>query len=89
MIGEIRDKETAAIAIQAAQTGHIVLATVHTNNALETINRLQSIGVDCYQLISCVSLIIAQRLVRKLCNACKQQHLFFLTIQPIYHKQIM
>jgi type IV pilus assembly protein PilB len=72
MLGEIRDLKTADIAMQAAQTGHLVLSTLHTNNAIETINRLQSVGIASYHFISAVSLIIAQRLVRKLCDACKQ-----------------
>jgi type IV pilus assembly protein PilB len=72
MVGEIRDKETATIAIQAAQTGHLVLSTLHTNSALETITRLHSMGIEPYNIVSAVSLVIAQRLVRKLCTACKQ-----------------
>ncbi len=72
MIGEIRDLETASIALQAAQTGHLVLATLHANNAEESITRLHAIGVDSQQLTSCLSLIIAQRLVRTLCPHCKQ-----------------
>jgi type IV pilus assembly protein PilB len=71
MVGEIRDKETAEIAVQAAQTGHLVLSTVHTNSALETITRLQSMNIPAYQLVSAISLIISQRLVRKLCVNCK------------------
>jgi type IV pilus assembly protein PilB len=73
MVGEIRDQETAAIAIQAAQTGHLVFATLHTNHALETLNRLQSMGIAPHQLASSISLIIAQRLVRKLCLQCNIQ----------------
>lgn len=72
MIGEIRDTQTANIAMQAAQTGHLVLSTLHTNNAVETIRRLQAIGITAYNFIHSVSLIIAQRLVRKLCDHCKQ-----------------
>ncbi len=72
MVGEIRDLETANIAIQAAQTGHLVLSTLHTNSAAETITRLQSIGVFAYNLASSLSLIIAQRLLRQLCPHCKQ-----------------
>ncbi|OGT53106.1 MAG: hypothetical protein A3E84_02455 [Gammaproteobacteria bacterium RIFCSPHIGHO2_12_FULL_42_13] len=72
MIGEIRDNETASIAIQAAQTGHLVLSTVHANNAIETIIRLQSMGIAPHNLISAITLIIAQRLVRKLCAYCKK-----------------
>lgn len=66
MVGEIRDKETAEIAMQAAQTGHLVLSTLHTNSAIETILRLQSMGIAPQHFINSVSLIIAQRLVRKI-----------------------
>lgn len=72
MVGEIRDRETANIAMQAAQTGHLVLSTLHTNNAIDTLLRLQSMGASTYHIIHSVSLIIAQRLIRKLCNHCKQ-----------------
>jgi type IV pilus assembly protein PilB len=67
MVGEIRDPETAMIATQAAQTGHLVLSTIHTNNALETLTRLHTLGVTANN----VSLILAQRLLRILCDACK------------------
>lgn len=73
MIGEIRDLETATIAIQAAQTGHLVLSTLHTNSAAETIKRLLSMGIKDYQLTDSLTLIIAQRLVRTLCRHCKQR----------------
>ncbi len=72
MVGEIRDAETSQIATQAAQTGHLVLSTLHTNSALEALFRLQSMGTTAHHFISSVSLIIAQRLVRKLCQHCKQ-----------------
>jgi len=72
MVGEIRDLETANIAMQAAQTGHLVLSTLHTNSAIEAITRLHSMGAVAYNFINSVSLIIAQRLVRKLCGYCKQ-----------------
>lgn len=72
MVGEIRDTETANITIQAALTGHLVLATLHTNSALEAITRLQSIGIPSIKLCSSITLIIAQRLIRKLCDYCKQ-----------------
>jgi type IV pilus assembly protein PilB len=72
MIGEIRDTETADIAIQAAQTGHLVLSTVHTNSAVDTLTRLQAMGIAVYPMINALTLIIAQRLVRKLCPRCKQ-----------------
>lgn len=71
MVGEIRDLETAEIAIKAAQTGHLVLSTIHTNSASETLTRLLNMGVQSFNIASSVSLIIAQRLVRKLCEACK------------------
>lgn len=71
MVGEIRDLETAEIAIKAAQTGHLVLSTVHTNDAPKTLSRLIDMGVQPYAIASSVSLIIAQRLLRKLCSHCK------------------
>ncbi|GAB2728205.1 type IV-A pilus assembly ATPase PilB [Halomonas garicola] len=71
MVGEIRDLETAEIAVKASQTGHLVLSTLHTNSAAETLTRLSNIGVSAFNIASAVSLIIAQRLVRKLCPACK------------------
>ncbi|MFP8967873.1 type IV-A pilus assembly ATPase PilB [Pokkaliibacter sp. CJK22405] len=74
MVGEIRDLETAEIAIKAAQTGHLVLSTLHTNSAPETLARLQNMGVPVYNVATSVSLIIAQRLARRLCNSCKQVH---------------
>jgi len=70
MVGEIRDKETALVAIHTALTGHLVLSTLHTNSALEAIPRLIDMGVDPYLLASTLSLVIAQRLVRKVCEDC-------------------
>lgn len=72
MVGEIRDLETAEIAIKAAQTGHLVLSTLHTNDAPQTITRLMNMGVPAYNIASSISLIIAQRLARRLCKHCKQ-----------------
>ena len=72
MVGEIRDLETAEISIKAAQTGHLVLSTLHTNSAAETLTRLANMGVPTYNIASSVSLIIAQRLARKLCPRCKE-----------------
>ena len=72
MVGEIRDLETAEIAIKAAQTGHLVLSTLHTNDAPQTLTRLIDMGVKPYAIATSVSLIIAQRLARRLCNYCKQ-----------------
>ena len=73
MVGEIRDLETAEIAIKAAQTGHLVLSTLHTNSAAETLTRLLNMGVPSYNVASSVTVIIAQRLARRLCNQCKEQ----------------
>jgi len=72
MVGEVRDLETAEIAIKAAQTGHLVLSTLHTNDAPQTLTRLVDMGVKPYAIATSVSLIIAQRLARRLCNHCKQ-----------------
>jgi type IV pilus assembly protein PilB len=72
MVGEIRDLETAEIAIKAAQTGHLVLSTLHTNDAPQTLTRLVDMGVKPYAIATSVSLIIAQRLARRLCSSCKQ-----------------
>ncbi len=72
MVGEIRDLETAEIAIKAAQTGHLVLSTLHTNSAAETITRLLNMGVPAFNIAASVSLIIAQRLGRRLCKQCKE-----------------
>lgn len=72
MVGEIRDLETAEIAIKAAQTGHLVLSTLHTNSAPETLTRLRNMGVPAFNIATSVSLIIAQRLARRLCKSCKQ-----------------
>lgn len=72
MVGEIRDLETAEIAIKAAQTGHMVMSTLHTNSAAETLNRLRNMGVASFNIATSVNLIIAQRLARRLCNTCKQ-----------------
>ncbi len=72
MVGEIRDLETAEISIKAAQTGHLVLSTLHTNSAPETLTRLLNMGVPAFNVATSVSLIIAQRLARRLCKACKE-----------------
>jgi type IV pilus assembly protein PilB len=71
MVGEIRDLETGEIAIKAAQTGHLVLSTLHTNDAPQTITRLANMGIPAYNVASALLLIIAQRLARRLCNHCK------------------
>jgi type IV pilus assembly protein PilB len=72
MVGEIRDQETGEIAIKAAQTGHLVLSTLHTNDAPTTLTRLVDMGIKPYAIASSVKLIIAQRLARKLCDKCKE-----------------
>lgn len=72
MVGEIRDLETAQIAIQAAQTGHLVLSTLHTNDAPATLVRLRNMGVAPYNIAASVSLITAQRLIRRLCEQCRE-----------------
>jgi len=71
MVGEIRDFETAEIAVKAAQTGHLVLSTLHTNSAAETLNRLVNMGIPTFNIASSVTIIIAQRLARRLCENCK------------------
>ncbi|PZM85678.1 type II secretion system protein GspE [Candidatus Gracilibacteria bacterium] len=73
MVGEMRDKETVDIAIEASLTGHLVLSTIHTNNAAETITRMLNMGVQPFLLPASVNIIIAQRLVRRLCPHCKKQ----------------
>lgn len=72
MVGEIRDLETAEIAVKAAQTGHMVLSTLHTNSAPETLTRLVNMGIPTYNLATSVTLVIAQRLARRLCAHCKK-----------------
>ncbi|MFA6409412.1 MAG: ATPase, T2SS/T4P/T4SS family [Gammaproteobacteria bacterium] len=73
MLGEIRDLDTAEIAVRAAQTGHLVLATLHTNSALEAVTRLLNLGVPVFNLAGSLQLVIAQRLVRRLCPHCKKE----------------
>jgi general secretion pathway protein E len=80
MIGEIRDLETAQIAVQAALTGHLVFSTLHTNSALGAITRLIDLGLEPYLLSSTISAVMAQRLVRKLCPSCSRQHADRVTI---------
>ncbi|MGB7406309.1 MAG: GspE/PulE family protein, partial [Pacificimonas sp.] len=74
MVGEIRDHETAEIAVQASLTGHLVLSTVHTNDAVGAITRLTDLGVEPFLLASSLRLVAAQRLVRRLCPACRRPH---------------
>ena len=74
LVGEIRDFETAEIAVKAALTGHLVLSTLHTNDAPSTINRLVNMGIEPFLVASSVNLIYAQRLVRRICANCKSDH---------------
>lgn len=82
MIGEIRDKETAEIAVKAAQTGHLVLSTLHTNSTCETLTRLTQMGIPGYLLAACLKLVIAQRLVRRLCPHCRYPQVEILHFPP-------
>jgi type IV pilus assembly protein PilB len=74
MIGEIRDAETAQIAIQSALTGHLVFTTVHANNVIDVIGRFLNMGVEPYNFVSSLNCVLAQRLVRLICSACKRPH---------------
>jgi type IV pilus assembly protein PilB len=76
MVGEIRDLETAEIAVKAAQTGHLVLSTLHTNSAPETVTRLMNMGIPPYNLATSLTIVVAQRLVRVLCQHCKVKETF-------------
>jgi type IV pilus assembly protein PilB len=75
MVGEIRDLETGGIAIKAALTGHMVLSTLHTNSAPETVTRLLDMGLEPFNVASAVNLILAQRLLRRVCTACVEQYM--------------
>jgi type IV pilus assembly protein PilB len=74
MLGEIRDLETGGIAIKAALTGHMVLSTLHTNSAPETVTRLMDMGLEPFNVASALNLVLAQRLVRRICSACRVQY---------------
>ena len=74
MVGEVRDLETGSIAIKAALTGHLVLSTLHTNDAPSTVTRMIDMGIEPFNVASAVNLIVAQRLVRRVCSGCKQEH---------------
>jgi len=76
MIGEIRDLETGGIAIKAALTGHLVLSTLHTNDAASTITRMIDMGIEAFNVASAVNLVVAQRLVRRICKDCKGPHTY-------------
>lgn len=81
MVGEIRDRETAEMAVQASLTGHLVLSTLHTNTALGAITRLRDMGIESFLIASTLAGVVAQRLVRRLCNHCKQPKLSTPTMQ--------
>ena len=83
LVGEIRDRETAEIAIQAGQTGHYVLSTIHTIDSIEVINRLRKIGISDYDIASTLSTTISQRLVRRICPKCKREREFTKTEKEI------
>jgi type IV pilus assembly protein PilB len=74
MVGEVRDEETARTAIQAALTGHLVLSTLHTNDACSAVTRLVNMGVEAYLIGAALNMVLAQRLVRRICSKCKQPH---------------
>src|SRR3712207_813281 len=74
MVGEIRDLETGGIAIKAALTGHLVMSTLHTNSAPETVTRLLDMGLEPFNVASALNLVLAQRLVRRICNNCKKEY---------------
>jgi type IV pilus assembly protein PilB len=76
MIGEIRDLETGGIAIKAALTGHLVLSTLHTNDAPSTITRMIDMGIEAFNVASAVNLVVAQRLVRRICTQCMAPHTY-------------
>src|SRR5690606_2770415 len=76
LVGEIRDLETASIAVQSALTGHLVFSSVHANNAIDVISRFQNMGVDVFNFLSSLNCVMAQRLVRVLCPQCKTEHVY-------------
>lgn len=76
MVGEIRDPETAQIAVQSALTGHLVFTTVHANNVFDVIGRFIHMGIDPYNFVSCLNCVMAQRLVRKVCRKCRKQRVY-------------
>lgn len=86
LLGEIRDEETAQIAVRAAITGHLVISTIHTNDAVTAIPRLQDLKVDSFLLSSALSAVLAQRLVRKLCRSCREEQLLEQDEQELYRQ---
>jgi type IV pilus assembly protein PilB len=85
MVGEIRDRETAALAVQAALTGHIVLSTLHTNNAVGVIPRLLDMGVEPFLLPAALNIMMSQRLLGKLCEQCKKKEPASPALQKVIH----
>src|SRR5215467_11740165 len=89
MIGEMRDQETAEIAVQAAMTGHLVFSTLHTNDAVGAVPRLLDLGVPEYLIAATVEAVLAQRLVRRICDACREsytpnpEHVALLAARPV------
>src|SRR5690606_5741488 len=95
MVGEIRDLETCSIAIKAALTGHMVLSTLHTNSATDTISRLLNMGLEPFNLVAALTCVTAQRLLRKICQHCRviddsvtPQHMIQLGIHPAYADRV-
>ncbi|MEQ6375682.1 GspE/PulE family protein [Bacillaceae bacterium S4-13-56] len=86
MVGEIRDRETAEMAIRASITGHLVFSTLHTNNSIETINRLKDMGVELFLIATSLNGVVSQRLVRKICRDCKQQQEATVREKEIFNK---
>lgn len=86
LVGEIRDGNTAKIAIEAGQTGHLVLSTIHTIDAVEAITRLRKMGISDYDVSATLITSISQRLVRRLCNHCKKPHSLTLEEEKIHRK---
>ena len=84
MVGEIRDKDTATLAIEAALTGHLVLSTIHTNSASGTIQRLIQMGIEPFLIASALKMVISQRLVRRLCPKCSDRGAYHLSEGALY-----
>src|SRR6185369_12585183 len=74
MVGEVRDQETAGICLRAALTGHFVLSTIHTNDSLSSVSRLQDMGIEAFLLAATLRVLEAQRLIRRLCKECKEKY---------------
>ncbi len=89
MVGEVRDKETASLVVHASLTGHIVLSTLHTNNALGVIPRLLDMGIDKYLIPPTLSIAMAQRLIRRLCDNCKEKKVVSKTTQNLIEKEVL